>query len=235
MWARNRNGNSDRSDRTLHNHIAIVNRLEPHTVRLVVADFVHIYSACAIRQVAHYHFLRYLNFLIAVAWHILVIDATIRVVRGIVDVEYAGAVVYISMVDRAWSVRAWSEVVVVIVRVWTIVARTIVAVVMVTPVVMTVLIIRVGSRAWTMVVAGFWCWTWASVAKSWSVVSWTRVESTSRAVVSRAVISWTWIESASWSFVSWARGRSSASRAVIPLCRCSSASWSVVPLCGCVV
>ena len=226
MWARNRNGNSDRSDRTLHNHISIVNRLEPHTVRLVVADFVHIYSACAIRQVAHYHFLRYLNFLIAVAWHILVIDATIRVVRGIVDVEYAGAVVYISMVDRAWSVRAWGEVVVVIVRVWTIVARTIVAVVMT---------VWVGSRAWTMVVAGFWCWTRVSVAKSWSVVSWARVESTSRTVVSRTVISWTWIESTSRSFVSWSRGRRSASRAVIPLCRCSSASWSVVPLCGCVV
>ena len=95
--------NSDQNDRTLHNHIyPSSNRLEPVCRPRWPGSFTYTLRAPSwwsftTTSVSH--------FLIAVAWHILVIDATIKVVKGIVDVEYAGAVVYISMVNGAWSVR----------------------------------------------------------------------------------------------------------------------------------
>ena len=105
------NGNCNLHRRLVHNQITIVNRLEPHSVGLVIQYLVDISAVGPVGQVVNDHISRYCNLLVTVVGHITVVSAVGKVVRTVVDVEGACMAVNVAVIDGAWSHGARCEMV----------------------------------------------------------------------------------------------------------------------------
>lgn len=163
-------------NRTFNQQVTAFNWLEPHTIGFVVTDIVNVGYCCSVWKFCYDNVLWHVDFFVTIRWNVTVVNATPRVVRHFVDIEYACAAVNVLVIDRcvtyvARSCRiSWTRMVVV--RCW----RCIVA------------------RRWSVMVLWRWSvmvlWRWSVVVLwRWSVVT---VGVTARGVTDRIATSAHW-------------------------------------------